>query len=40
MGAAIGAVAGGVIRGKSITIPPGTLLEFTLMEPVTVPVAL
>jgi len=36
-GAAIGAVAGGVIRGQSITVPPGTLLEFSLMQPVTVP---
>ena len=36
-GAAIGAVAGGVIRGQSITVPPGTLLEFTLTQPVTIP---
>jgi hypothetical protein len=36
-GAAIGAVAGGAIRGQTLTVPPGTLLEFTLMQPVTVP---
>ncbi len=38
-GAANGAVVGGVIHGKSITVPPGTLLEFTLLQPVTVPAA-
>ena len=36
-GAAIGAVAGGVVKGQTITVPPGTLLEFTIMQPVTVP---
>ena len=34
-GAAIGAVSGAVIRGQTITVPPGTLLEFTLQQPVT-----
>ena len=38
-GAAIGAVAGGVLRGQSITVPPGTLLEFTLTQAVTLPAA-
>jgi len=37
-GAAIGATAGAMTKGQTITIPPGTLLEFTLMQPVTVPV--
>jgi hypothetical protein len=39
VGAAIGAVTGGVIRGQSITIPPGTLLDFSLTQPVSVPAA-
>ncbi len=34
-GAAIGAVASGVKRGQPITVPPGTLLEFTLQQPLT-----
>ncbi len=38
-GAAIGAVVGGVLRGQSVTVPPGTLLEFTLTQPMTVQVA-
>ena len=38
VGAAIGATAGALIRGKSVTIPPGTLLEFTLQSPATVKV--
>jgi hypothetical protein len=38
-GAAIGATAGALTRGQTLTIAPGTLLEFTLMQPVTVPVA-
>ena len=38
-GAAIGAVAGGVVRGQTVTVPPGSLLEFTLMQPVTVQAA-
>jgi hypothetical protein len=28
-----------LVRGQTITIPPGTLLEFTLMQPVPIPVA-
>jgi len=36
LGAAIGATAGALVRGKSVTIPPGTLLEFTLQSPATV----
>jgi hypothetical protein len=35
-GAAIGATAGALTKGQTITIPPGTLLEFTLSQPVTV----
>ncbi len=35
-GAAIGATAGAMMRGQTITVAPGTLLEFTLMQPVTV----
>lgn len=35
-GAAIGAVSGAILRGQTITVPPGTLLEFTLMQPVTI----
>ena len=35
-GAAIGATAGALTRGQTITIPPGTLLEFTLAQPVAV----
>jgi hypothetical protein len=35
-GAAIGATAGALMKGQTITIPPGTLLEFTLTQPVTV----
>jgi len=35
----ISAVAGALVRGQTITIPPGTLLEFTLMQPVPIPVA-
>jgi hypothetical protein len=38
VGAAIGATAGALIRGKSVTIPPGTLLEFILQSPATVKV--
>jgi hypothetical protein len=34
-GAAIGATAGALTRGQTLTITPGTLLEFTLMQPVT-----
>jgi hypothetical protein len=35
-GAAIGATAGALTRGQTLTIPPGTLLEFTLTQPVTI----
>ena len=35
-GAAIGATASLLKKGQTITIPPGTLLEFTLTQPVTV----
>ena len=33
-GAAIGATASLLKKGQTITIPPGTLLEFTLMQPI------
>lgn len=37
VGAAAGALAGGVVRrGQSVEVQPGTLLQFTLMQPVTV----
>ena len=35
-GAAIGAAASLLKKGETVTVPPGTLLEFTLMQPVTV----
>lgn len=35
-GAAIGATASLLKKGQTVTIPPGTLLEFTLTQPVTV----
>ena len=35
-GAAIGATASLLKKGETVTIPPGTLLEFTLTQPVTV----
>ena len=35
-GAAIGAVASGVKKGQPVVISPGTLLEFTLQQPLTV----
>ncbi|MCI0738958.1 MAG: hypothetical protein L0Y72_07930 [Gemmataceae bacterium] len=35
-GAAIGATASLIKKGETVTVPPGTLLEFTLMQPVTV----
>ena len=38
-GAAIGAGVSLLKKGETITIPPGALLEFTLTQPVTVPVA-
>src|SRR5215469_14421932 len=34
-GAAIGAVAGAATKGQTVTVPPGTLIEFTLQQPVT-----
>ena len=34
-GAAIGATAGALKKGETVTITPGTLLEFTLSQPVT-----
>ena len=35
-GAAIGATASLLKKGETVTIPPGTLLEFTLTQPVTI----
>jgi phage-related tail protein len=35
-GAAIGAVASGLKKGDAISVPPGTLLEFRLQQPVTI----
>jgi len=35
-GAAIGAVSWALVRGQTVTVTPGTLLEFTLAQPVTV----
>jgi len=35
-GAAIGATASLLKRGETVTVPPGTLIEFTLTQPVTV----
>jgi hypothetical protein len=37
-GAAIGATVGALKKGETVTITPGTLLEFTLSQAVTVPV--
>lgn len=39
-GAAIGAVGGALVRGQTVTITPGTLLEFTLTQPATLPASL
>jgi hypothetical protein len=36
-GAAIGATASLLKKGDTVTIPPGTLLEFSLNQPVTIP---
>jgi hypothetical protein len=36
MGAAIGATAGALVKGQTITVTPGTLLELTLMQPLTI----
>jgi hypothetical protein len=38
-GAAIGATASLLKRGETVTVPPGTMLEFTLAQPVTLRVA-
>jgi hypothetical protein len=38
-GAAIGAVASGAKKGEGLSVPPGTLLEFKLQQPVSVNVA-
>ena len=38
-GAAIGATAGALKKGQSITVPPGTLIEFNLTQPCTITVA-
>ena len=38
-GAAIGAVASGLKKGETITIAPGTLLEFQLQQPLTITLA-
>ena len=38
-GAAIGAVASGVKKGDAVSVPPGTVLEFQLQQPVNVSVA-
>jgi hypothetical protein len=35
-GAGIGVTASLLKKGQTVTIPPGTLLEFTLTQPVTV----
>jgi hypothetical protein len=37
-GAAIGAAASGVKKGETVSVSPGTLLEFQLQQPVTVKV--
>lgn len=37
-GAAIGATVGALKKGESITIPPGTLIEFNLTQPCTITV--
>ncbi|MGN6642678.1 MAG: hypothetical protein ACTHKU_06725, partial [Verrucomicrobiota bacterium] len=36
-GAAIGATASLLRKGETVTVPPNTLLEFTLTQPVTIP---
>jgi hypothetical protein len=38
-GAAIGAAASGIKKGETISVPPGTVLEFKLQQPVAVTVA-
>jgi hypothetical protein len=37
-GAAIGAVASGLKKGEAVKVPPGTILEFNLQQPVQVTV--
>jgi hypothetical protein len=36
-GAAAGATAGALVKGQTVTIPPGAMLEFTLRAPVMLP---
>jgi hypothetical protein len=38
-GAAIGAVASGLKKGQAVTVPPGTVLEFQLQQPVNINLA-
>lgn len=38
-GAAIGATASVLVKGQTITVPPNTLLEFSLTQPVTITTA-
>ena len=38
-GAAIGAMASGVKKGQAVTVPPGTLPEFQLQQPVNITIA-
>lgn len=38
-GAAIGAVASGLKKGEAVKVPPGTVLEFQLQQPLNVSVA-
>jgi len=38
-GAAIGATASLLKKGETVTVPPGTLLEFSLTQPVTITLA-
>lgn len=38
-GAAIGATTGALVKGETVTVPPGTLLEFTLAQPLTIAAA-
>jgi len=38
-GAAIGAAASGVKKGETVSVPPGTLLEFKLQQPISLNVA-
>jgi hypothetical protein len=38
-GAAAGAAVGALVKGETVTIPPGAMLEFTLRAPATLPAA-